>query len=357
MGYTALSSADVLAGKYVSEALMSNIKENFDYLYANVGGGGGGGGGGNLVTDGGFEIDADSDGQPDNWTVSLYTGGGATLITTATTWVQPCCGAKSMCIVHPGGDGNGGAVVYSDYFDVSPWDTHEVIMILYGSVTALNNSAGLQYYNAAKVSLGSVLPYRSSAIGGGESTVKGRRINLLCRATSTAARYAKVEIRAGATSSTVAGYVIIDDAGVNSVPRLKYHIKQSDVVVSTALMTTIATGATFRDASSALALLPVLSNLKNTCQTEYKVIASGIGYAQVRLRCGSQYSNTIEIWGPNTLGYDTYGWCELITESSGSAEIYLQAMSGLTSLSTTPWPEITIDGQYVCDVVRLATSV
>lgn len=356
MGYTALSSADVIAGKYVSEALMSNIKENFDYLYANIGGGGGGGGGGNLVTDGGFEIDADSDGLPDNWTISLYTGGGATLITTATSWVSPVCGAKSMCVIHPGGDGNGGAIVASDYFDVSPWDYQELIMIFYGSVTALNNTVGLQYFNASKVSVGYALPYASSAIGGGESTVVGRRINLLCKATSTAARYAKVEIKCCATSATVAGYVVIDDVSVNSVPRLKYNIRQQDVVVSTALFSSIATGSTgFRDVSSALALLPVLSNVQNTCKTTYKLTVTGddSGVAAVRLRSGSQYSNTIAIYASNTVGLPTYDWCELITESSGAAHIYLQAVN-LSSI-TGSFPEVTIDGQYVCDVVRLAT--
>lgn len=355
MGYTALSSADVIAGKYVSEALMSNIKENFDYLYANIGGGGGGGGGGNLVTDGGFEIDADSDGLPDNWTISLYTGGGATLITTATSWVSPVCGAKSMCIIHPGGDGNGGGIINSDYFDVSPYDFQEMILIFYGSNTALSNQVGMRYYDASKVSLGYVLPYASSAIGGGESTVIGRRINLLCKSPSTAARYAKVEIRCCATSATVAGYVIIDDVGVNSVPRLKYNIRQQDVVVSTALFSSIATGSSYRDVSSALALLPVLSNVQNTCKTTYKLtVTGGSGAAQVRLRSGTQYSNVISIYASNTVGLPTYDWCELITESSGAADIYLQTMNS-SGLAAGYFPEITIDGQYVCDVVRLAT--
>ena len=63
------------------------------------------------IPNGSFEVDSDSDGQPDNWTKTLYTGGSGAIDTSV-----PVHGAACYKFTHPGGVGNGGGYIDSDYF-------------------------------------------------------------------------------------------------------------------------------------------------------------------------------------------------------------------------------------------------
>ena len=71
MSYSALTTDETTAGKPGKQSLFRKIKDNFDYLYSLIASQSAGAG----VPNGSFEIDSDSDGVPDNWTRSLYSGG------------------------------------------------------------------------------------------------------------------------------------------------------------------------------------------------------------------------------------------------------------------------------------------
>jgi len=73
MGFTALAASDIGPGKPVPYTMIENVRNNLDYLYGSLSGDIYTGG---LVRNGGMEIDANADGQPDDWTINTYTGGG-----------------------------------------------------------------------------------------------------------------------------------------------------------------------------------------------------------------------------------------------------------------------------------------
>ena len=128
MAYTALTSAEVQVNKPVNSSMMTKVKDNFDYLYSNAAGGGG------LVNNGNFEIDMDADDLPDNWTVSLFTGGAASM-TTVTSYVAN--GHYAIQFTHPGGAGNGGGQGKSDYIECS---SAEAMVISFSSSSTATKS-------------------------------------------------------------------------------------------------------------------------------------------------------------------------------------------------------------------------
>jgi hypothetical protein len=107
--FTAIPSTDVDVDSPVDATLMSAIKGNLDYFNSLIG---------TMdamdVNNGSFEIDSDSDGIPDTWTRSLYSGGSSALITAPTGGH----GAKSFQFTQPAGVSQGGGDLTSDYIPI-----------------------------------------------------------------------------------------------------------------------------------------------------------------------------------------------------------------------------------------------
>ena len=75
MPFTAITAEQVAVDAPYTSELGTTIKDDLDYLNANVAAP-------TDVSNGGFEVDNDSDDVPDNWTVGLYTGGAGAFNTT-----------------------------------------------------------------------------------------------------------------------------------------------------------------------------------------------------------------------------------------------------------------------------------
>jgi hypothetical protein len=193
MSYSAITTAEIAVKKPVTNALMTKFKDNFDYLYSEAGGAP------QLPVNGSFETDTDSDGIPDNWTRSLYSGGSGGLYTAA-----PAHGAKAAYFTHPGGAGNGGGYLKSSYIEVSQLQTYALFYIHWASVAGMQNYVQMEYYTSAKAFISETSLY--------SSTSNPTSATLFCTKFTppSTARYIKICLIGGAVSVSVAGTAYFD---------------------------------------------------------------------------------------------------------------------------------------------------
>jgi hypothetical protein len=198
MAWDPLTTAEIASGKAVTTTKITKIKDCLEYLYGE----------GALlkgsIPNGGFELDADSDGIPDGWTQSLYAGGSATFDTAA-----PMEGMQSYKYVHPGGTGNGGGTLTSDYLECSEYVLYTLYALHYTSVTGIKDKIQVQYYTKAKVANGSAVDlYNSTACA-----TAPEKLFMPFKPTANS-RYLKVVLTGGHTDATIAGNSFFDDINV-----------------------------------------------------------------------------------------------------------------------------------------------
>jgi len=204
MGFTSLNATDLETGKRMTEGLWTNVKNNEDYLYSNIIDVSESGG---VIRNGGFEIDTDVNGRPDNWDINLYTGGGSTLITTATTWAEPLHGSKSLCFTRPSGVGNGAGNALSEYFPLSTRTPVIADMILYADTSAVDNGVGIYLYDKNKTYTTYISPYRST----NESTAARRLVVAVNPSTASNAKFGRLMINCGGTAMGSSAHIYVDD--------------------------------------------------------------------------------------------------------------------------------------------------
>lgn len=110
------------------------------------------------VPNGGFELDSDGDGVPDSWTWSAYAGGTISIGTTT-----PLHGGAYVKIVHPGGTGNGGGYIHSDYMPCSEFSPEIIHVLWRANVPTMRNKIAIRWYDAAKVYLRETPVYNNAA--------------------------------------------------------------------------------------------------------------------------------------------------------------------------------------------------
>jgi hypothetical protein len=148
-----------------------------------------------------FETDSDSDGIPDSWTRTLYTGGSFTLDSTDQNHA-----AKAAKFTSPGGASNGGGYLdTTDFFEVSPLLWYRVEWLMKSSAAGVNNRVEMTFYDSAQASISTESLYNSSS-NPTSWTPFSRRV----RPPATA-RYAKLRLTGCHTSSTTAGSTWFDN--------------------------------------------------------------------------------------------------------------------------------------------------
>lgn len=198
MAYSAITDAEIAVGKPIRPPMVK-VKDNFEYLYSQTGAPP------MLPINGSFELDTDSDGEPDNWTQSLYSGGSAGLETTS-----PADGAQAAYFTHPGGAGNGGGYLTSDYIECSQVATYWLYFIHWATAAGMKNIVRISYFTAAKVAVSSSDIY--------SSTSNPTNAALFCEAFTppSTARYMKIVVIGGYTDTDVAGTAYFD--GLRLIP-------------------------------------------------------------------------------------------------------------------------------------------
>jgi hypothetical protein len=198
MAYDAITTAELASGKPVfgPVGFGAKVKGNFDYLYGVVGSLAGSAG----IPNGSFEVDSDADGIPNSWTRNLYSGGAGALYTTS-----PAQGAQAWSFTHPGGVGNGGGYLTSDYMECSPYQTFILGGILWSTAAGMKNKVQVQYYTKAKAANGAAVDLYNSTANATSPTA------YVWSFTPTASScYFKLILVGGFTDTDVAGTAYFD---------------------------------------------------------------------------------------------------------------------------------------------------
>lgn len=194
MAFTALATTDIAVDKPITNELMTNIKDNFDYLYglsaSNEA----------VLINPSFEIDSDSDGVPDGWTFTPLAAGSGALSTTS-----PHHGSKSFVFTRTSGAGNGGGELLSDYIPITTGLSYTLGFALKQSSAQPRTKFIAQFYTAAQTTLANTTVYNSTV---NPTAWAEKEYGVLPPAN---ARYCKINIVGGATDKDFAGTIAVDN--------------------------------------------------------------------------------------------------------------------------------------------------
>jgi hypothetical protein len=95
----------------------------------------------NLATNGSFEVDSDSDGQPDNWTISPYTGSAIAITTAVVT------DGVNALEFNTGAAGSGGGTATSAKFPVTEGSVCQVSWSFYATNATTTNTFQIKWYD------------------------------------------------------------------------------------------------------------------------------------------------------------------------------------------------------------------
>lgn len=207
MAFSSLSTAATAAGAAITQFLLRQIKDNFDFLNGALG---------TIasitIPNGSFEVDSDANGTPDNWIKTTYPGGSVTLDA-----ATPGHGATGLKMIHPGGAGNGGGYIVSDYVPCAEVIPIILDLIHWSTAAGMKNQIIFYWYTAAKVACATTTTtvYDSTA-----NPTTPTKIHCGAVPPSTA-RFFKVRLVGGESSVNIAGSAYWDGlslgAGIHSM--------------------------------------------------------------------------------------------------------------------------------------------
>ena len=188
----------------------------------------------NKVENGSFEADSDSDGTPDNWTLTAYTNG-----TIARDATENSHGAASLKCISPGGASNGGGWANGDQFAVSENVAVLASVETKSSVAGVHSKAEVRFFTDAA---GFISASTIFDLNGGNPTAW-----TLFRSSispPTTARYAAVYVYGCIDDNTTAGTTWFDNCVVrDTVAGVTTH-------TATATLTGADAGLNLVDASA-----------------------------------------------------------------------------------------------------------
>lgn len=154
-----------------------------------------------VVVNGSFEYDSDSDAIPDGWTRTLYTGGSSAIETS-----DQHHGKKAFKFTSPGGGGNGGGYLTStDFIHITPARSFALSWELKSSVAGVLNKVEVLWYDASEVYISASTLYDSSNNPTSWTLQSG------VAAPPSTARLAKIRITGCHDSNTTAGSTWFDN--------------------------------------------------------------------------------------------------------------------------------------------------
>jgi hypothetical protein len=278
MTYNPLLSTEIEVGDFAVQELWDKIKQNFDHFNGLIGG---------LealdVYNGSFEIDADGDGIPDGWTVNLYAGGSMSLINSSLS----LHGGKTVKFTHPGGAGNGGGYITSDYVPVNARGM--LLGIDLNFTVVMHRKVELLRYDYAKALLGTDTPYDLST-----GTINGRLVLPVNVGSTT--RFIKIRIHAGLTDVEATGDAYLDNVSFNPLRASCFDGAGTISEQST-------TSASFVDVGSPIVIGQggLLHGVPVTYSFPAELKSSGTQETVMRWKIGSDFSNEAAVYGANYL--------------------------------------------------------
>ena len=302
MAFTAITAAQVAVNAQYSSELGNIIKDNFDDLNARITSP-------RDVNNGGFEVDADSDDEPDNWTVGLYTGGSAAFNTTT-----PYEGAQSYQFTHPGGAGNGGGYLESEYLPISENVSPLIQFALKCSAAGTKVVCRIRYFDKDKNDLSSDEDIYSSTSNPTSWTLK-----TLWGVPPATAAYMKIRLIGGLNDTDVAGTVDFDAVHYDPFPTVLYD----DFTIANKTNNTAA----YADDNNAAIKLPkgftvALLPISLVCNNSGGLY--GANQFAGRYRIDTTYSTELIVDGYSISTESHYG--------RGTVELDISALSGAQTL-------------------------
>jgi hypothetical protein len=258
----------------ITSELGQKIKDNFDYLYSQIGSGSGG-----SVPNGDFEVDGDNDNLPDMWTIQTYSGGSAALDT-----LTPASGSKCLKFVHPGGAGNGGGFADSDFI---PFSFFGWVTVWTYATAACKNHLTIRYFNRDKTFLEEV------TVDARTDTPATWVMLIACVSRQNVnATYIKIRLIGGFTDTNVAASIYFDRVSFQTTMPDKLYLEHK---FSTSLIPTTS----FTDIASMNVVLPIFANTPALYQ-HAKLVAVVETYNTaltvfLRLRVSAVFGETVEV--------------------------------------------------------------
>lgn len=296
MGYSAITASEIAIKKPITNALWTKVKDNFDAIYGLLAPGAGFFG----VPNFSMEIDADSSGVPDGWAKGLYPGGAGVFDTTT-----PYHGAAAFKFTHPGGAGNGGGYLTSDYIEISDAISPLVQFATKSSAAAMKNQVYMAHYDKAKSLLSEELLWSST------SNPADWTHYTVWAQPPTGARYAKLALIGGYTDTDVAGDAYFDVGLVDPFPKI--------IPAWFSFTTYTSASASWADVASYSLNVPKgFGSLNFNAQGECS--AGPVG--NMRFRISTTYSNTFALSGIAV--WTDYGFELLVGSLPGAQTLYMQ---------------------------------
>lgn len=209
MPYAGITEAEIAAGEPISQPLMQKVKENFDDHEARLNAGGGGQSTVGAILNGSLETDSDADDIPDNWTRFFFPGGTGEYDTA--DYVH---GTKSYKFTHPGGTGNGGGYLESDYIFFNHLFAPALTMAYKASAAEMKFDVVARFFDRNRTFLGEKTLLSSTA-NWTEWTlllIQNFRIDY------AGTEYVKFRIVCGKDDTNVAGSIWVDGIGLEQHP-------------------------------------------------------------------------------------------------------------------------------------------
>lgn len=191
MPFVPITTAEIQSGQPVigPVGFGQKTKENFDFLNGQIG---------SLeaqtILNGSFEVEEGATGIPANWERTLFPGGAGVFET-----ADPMHGAKGYKFTHPGGGGNGGGTLESDFFAMSEIRGLQLEWMHYVSAAAMHETVEVEYFTDAQVSISTQTIYDSVA-NPTAATMYQRALTI-----PATARFIKVTLIGGDDDVDVAG--------------------------------------------------------------------------------------------------------------------------------------------------------
>lgn len=200
MGFTTIASSQIDVDSPVTQELVQALVDRDDANNADIG---------TLagldIQNGSFEIDSDANGIPDAWDLSLFTGGTGVLDTSIVYH-----GNKSFKFNHPGGAGNGGGQLTSEFFPVSTGESWQITFALKSSV-AMKNKVHILTFDRNQASIGETTVFNDTSTRNW-GTLQSTFTN------PSSCTFIKVRCIGGTTDVDAAGDSFFDDISVNMKP-------------------------------------------------------------------------------------------------------------------------------------------
>ncbi len=323
MAFEPLTEEEIQPDRFAKNEVFEKIRNDLNYLYEQMNPG-------FSLRNPQFELDVDADGIPDGWTVSYYPGGSGGF-----EIANPLFGAKSWKFIHPGGSGNGGGYLESDYIPCGWGAVLPLSLMINATASALVVKVQVRFYDKALAFILSRDMYAPA-----NAPTIPTRVNISGTIAPNDARFVKYRLVGGDPANATAGYVRFDDLRPVSVAPGEFM--WPDVIDQAECN---ATTTTFVDIGAAHVI-----NIPSEGVGTLRIRIEGKGQGTLRARIGATYSNEVVV---NQVNYGHFVLDLPLAALSGQQTLRFQGLAVESSVVYLKSPAATNEKSYLHQVITI----